>query len=292
MPLAPSDRIGSGHSDQELRFANWWVRHRLLLRNVGYATLVGWVSFSWGYGLWTIFDAFALSYPKDRRIPARIALIAPTSDAMSLATPGPLQPGAATTILVADNRFHALAPVSNPNPLWWADIEYRFRAGDRETPLRRAVLLPGDTRILTEFGIAQGGFGSPSISIEKTVWHRIDPSITLPANYETYKTERFPLVIDTPIYNDTLLLEGKSLGKASFTLRNPSGYEYRDVEILTLLFREGTLVGAQKLLVPRLGAGARQPMEQIWPEAPQGVTKVEVQPFVNILDPNTFIRPL
>lgn len=292
MPLAPSDRIGSGHSAQELQFANWWVRHRLLLRQLGYGTLVAWVIMSWGYGLWVTFDTFALSYPKELRIPARIALIAPTTDATNLATPQPLQPGVASTIPVSDNRFHALAPVSNPNSLWWAEIEYRFRTGDRETPLRKAILLPGDTRVLGEFGIAQGGFGTPGISIENTMWRRIDPAIILPANYESYKTERFPIAIDTPMYQSDLLLEGKPLGKSSFTLRNPSGYQYRDIEILTLLFRDGSLVGAQKLVVPQLGAGTKQMIEQVWPEAPQGVTRVEVQPFVNILDPNTFVRPL
>lgn len=292
MPLVPSDRIGSGHSAQELQFANWWVRHRLLLRQLGYGALFFWVVASWGYGFWVMFDTYALSYPKEQRLPARIALIAPTSEAQSLATPLPLLPGAASTIPVSDNRFHALAPVSNPNTLWWAEIEYRFRAGDRETPLQTAALLPGDTRILGEFGIMQSGFGTPGMSIEKTTWHRIDPTITLPLNYADYKAERFPITVETPNYQSDLSIQGKPLGKSTFSLRNPSGYEFRNVEILTLLFRDGSLVGAQKLLVPQLGADSQRTIEQIWPDAPQGVTRVEVQPFVNILDPETFVRPL
>ncbi len=292
MSLAPSDRIGSGHSAQELQFANWWVRHRVTLHTLGYGAILFWIVLSWGYGLWVVFDTYALSYPKDQRIPARIALIAPTPDALSLAAPQPLQPGSTSSVPANEGRFHALAPVSNPNTLWWAEITYRFRAADRETPARAAVLLPGDTRILGEFGIAQGAIGNPGISIETTVWHRIDPAITLPSAYEAYKTERFPITLDTPVYKTDLLLEGKPLGTSSVTLRNPSGYQYRDVEVLTLLFRNSAVVGAQKFIVPQLGPGTQERVDQVWPEAPEGVDRVEVHPFVNILDPQTFVRPL
>ncbi len=291
MSLAPSDRIGSGHSAQELQFASWWVRHRLTLRQIGYGGLALWVLVSWGYGFWVLFDTYALSYPKEQRIPARIALIAPTADALNLAAPLPLQIGSASTVAADDSRRHALAPVSNPNPLWWAEISYRFRTGEQEGRMQTTVLLPGQTRILGEFGLALNS-GTPNISIESTTWKRIDPSITLPADYEAYKTERFPVALDTPTYSTDLSISGTSLGKSTVTLRNPSGYTYRNVEILTLLYRDGSVVGAQKLLIPLLSAGSSQIVEQIWPESPTGVDRVEVQPFVNILDPQTFVRPL
>ncbi len=291
MSLAPSDRVGSGHSAQELQFAGWWVRHRLALRQAGYGGLVLWVLVSWGYGFWVLFDTYALSYPKEQRIPARIALIAPTNDALNLTAPLPLQIGSASTVTADGNRRHALAPVSNPNTLWWAEISYRFRTGEQESRLQTAVVLPGQTRILGEFGLALNS-GSSSLSIESTTWKRIDPSITLPVEYEAYKAERFPVTLDTPTYTSDLSLSSTALGKSSFTLRNPSGFTYRNVEILTLLYRDGTVVGAQKLLVPLLSAGSTQMVELIWPEAPTGIDRVEVQPFVNILDPQTFVRPL
>lgn len=291
MSLAPSDRIGSGHSAQELQFASWWVRHRLALRQAGYGSLLVWVLMSWGYGFWVLFDTYALSYPKEQRIPARIALIAPTNDAISLTTPAPLQIGSTSTVTADGGRRHALAPISNPNPLWWAEISYRFRTGEQEGRLQTAAILPGQTRILGEFGLALNS-GPSNLSIESTNWKRIDPAITLPAEYETYKAERFPVTLDTPTYTSDLSLSSTTLGKSSFTLRNPSGFTYRNVEILTLLYRDGAVVGAQKLLVPLLAAGSTQAIEQIWPEAPTGVDRVEVQPFVNILDPQTFVRPL
>ncbi len=290
MPYDASDRIGSGHSQQELAAARWWVTNRLTLRTLGYGALIGWCVLTWGYGLWTLFDAYALSYPKEQRFIARMATTAITEEAQRLSAPTPLEPGAAYALPLDGNRQQLFAPANNPNPLWWATIRYRFRDGNTETPLRSATLLPNESRTLTELGWEGPSLRAPSLSIESVEWKRIDPALT-GGDYAAFKARHANLVADRPTYTSNLELEGKTLGQSTFTLRNPSGFSYRNVELLTFLRRGGEIVGINRLALPSIAAGASQTVALVWPEHPQNVSSVEVRPFVSILDPETF-RPL
>lgn len=290
MSLAPVNRIGSGHSSAELAFANWWVRHRLSLRSLGYGLLVAWILASWLYGIWMLFDTFALSYPKEQRYAARIALIAPTIASSELSAPIPLDIGP-STMLAAGDRQHFLAPVGNANTRWWAEIRYRFRSGDTQTELQELTLLPNETRVAAEFNNKQGGLTNPSLSVESITWKRLDPAVIPGGDYAAHKAEIVHLVVEKPVYQSDIELEGKRLGQSAFTLRNPSGFRYRNVELLTLLYRDGSVVGANKLLIPYVEAGSTQEIRLGWPENPLGVSRVEVQSFLHVLDPESVVRP-
>jgi hypothetical protein len=63
---------GSTLSDRDLELASFWVRNRTLLRRVGYGTLIGIASILWAFVLWSLLDAYAISYPVESRIPRRI----------------------------------------------------------------------------------------------------------------------------------------------------------------------------------------------------------------------------
>jgi hypothetical protein len=287
MPYDASDRIGSGHSQQELNAARWWVKNRLTLRTLGYGALIGWSVLTWGYGLWTLFDAYALSYPKEQRYVQRMAETAVTEEANRLSAPAPLEPGGTTILPLGGTRQQVFAPVNNPNPLWWAVIQYRFRDGSTETPLRRTAVLPGEARLLTELGWEGASLRTPSLSIETTEWKRIDPYVT-EGNYPAFKERHSAIVADRASYTSNLELEGKTLGQSTYTLRNPSGFSYRNVELLTLLKRGDLVVGINRLTLPSVSAGASQTIALVWPENPIGVNSVEVRPFISLLDPETF----
>lgn len=285
-----SERIGSGHSTSELAAARWWTSNKLTLRTAGYGALIGWIALTWGYGLWTLFDAYALSYPKEQRYIQQIAQSSITEDAQRLSAPIPLEPGGTTVLGLGDTRQQLFAPANNPNPLWWAVVQYRFRDGGTETPLRQAALLPGETRLLTELGWDGQALRTPSLSIESIEWKRIDPFVT-GGNYPAFKDQHSSLVVERPSYASNLDLEGKNLGQSTYTVRNPSGYSYRNVELLTLLKRGEQVVGINRLSLPSVAAGASQTIALVWPENPLGVSTVEVRPFISLLDPETF-KPL
>lgn len=287
MSLPSNDRIGNGQSTQELNAADWWARHHISLRTMGFGALVAFIALSWGYGIWTLFDAYALSYPKEQRYTARIAGTTLSPDAINISAPQSLQPGGTQSLSPESNLQHLYVPVSNPNALWWANIQYRFRDGTTETPIRSAVLLPNEARVLTELGWQGAALRAPSISIESIEWKRMDLNV-VGTDFSAFKSRLLNFTMDKPVYQSNLEIEGKKLGQTSFTFTNPSGYSYRNVELLTTLYREGTVAGMNRLVLPHVAPGSSRQINVVWPENPLGITRVDVQPFVHILDPETF----
>lgn len=288
MPFDSNVRIGSGQSPHELAAADLWNRHRLTLRQVGYGSLIGFSLLTWGYGLWTLFDTYALSYPKEHAYTNRIAKTTLTPDAYALAAPQPAQLGGALALTSGNARQQSLyAPVSNPNTLWWASIQYRFRDGSIETPLRETILLPGDARFLTELGWDGSSLSHPALSIVSTDWRRIDPAL-VNGDYETFKQEHNTLLIQKPTYQSDLVINDKKLGRSTFTIQNPSGFSYRNTEFLTILYSGETIIGMNKQVLPYIPPGMMQDFSLVWPENPTNVTKTEVKIFIPYLDPETF----
>ncbi len=290
MPLDSHVRIGSGQSAQELAAADWWSRNRLSLHQAGYIALIGFSVLTWGYGLWTLFDTYALSYPKEQAYTNHIAKTTLTQDAYSVAAPQPLQLGGALSLNVGTSQQSLYAPASNPNTLWWARIHYRFRDGNTETPLRETILLPGDARFLTELGWDGQALRTPALSIVSTDWQRIDASL-VNGDYETFKQGHSTLLIQKPQYQSDLTINEKKLGRSTFTVQNPSGFSYRNTELLTILYSNGTIVGMNKQVLPYIPPGMMQDFSLVWPENPSNVTKTEVKLFIPYLDPETF-KPL
>ena len=282
--------IGSGQSTQELALAGWWTRHNLTLRALGYGSLVLFCAISWGFSLWTLLDTYALSYPREKRLPARIASVFIHETANEVTAPRELEMGAVLN-LTANGQEQFIAPVNNPNALWWAKIRFRFRDGTIETPIQSTVLLPEGTRFLSELGWNKARMTSPSLSIESVEWKRLPTHLIGNEGYTAYKEKRTQLIADKPRYEGTVTIEEKRLGTSTFLLKNPSGYSYRGVEILTLLYRNDMLVGVQKLVLPRVEAGSEQTIRQTWPDNPVGITRVEPTIFVPLLAKDAFVRP-
>lgn len=287
MSLYGNNRIGSGYSAGELNAADWWNRNLETLRKAGYASIVGFIALTWGFGIWTLFDAYALSYPKEQRYGARIAATTLAGDAAAVTAPEPLQLGGTQALTPEPGLEHLYAPVQNANTLWWAEIQYRFREGELQTPLRTAVLLPNETRIITELGWQGANLRTPSLSIEQTEWKRIDADM-VGKDYTAYKERTMNFSITNAAYQSDLTLDDKRLGRSTFRFTNPTGYAYRNIELLILLYRSGTIAGINRLSVPDVAPGQSQDFSVVWPSNPTGIDRVDVRPFANILDPETF----
>jgi hypothetical protein len=91
---------GSTLSDRDLELASFWVRNRTLLRRVGYGTLIGIASILWAFVLWSLLDAYAISYPVESRIPRRILQNQNALAPLFLKGPAPLRPATSSPSLI------------------------------------------------------------------------------------------------------------------------------------------------------------------------------------------------
>lgn len=285
----PNDyQIGSGFSEQELNAASWWVRHGLGLRRATYTGLIALNAILWGYSVWGILDAYVISRPREARIPSIIARDQLSLQTIRATTPQPLQPSEVAIFESTDHRVDFLINLNNPNPQWWATFDYRFDTRDAtSSTVQKGYILPSSSRYLTDLGRKTTG-GAPEFKIENLEWHRIDPA-KVDRDYQAFAAQRMQLAIDKVDYKNDLTLGSQTIGQTSFELINPSGYGFWSVDLTIVLHRNDVPVAVTVINQKELKPGEHRPITVNWLDNLGGINKTEVQPNVNILDPQAFL---
>jgi len=288
--MAEDNSIG-GLSSGDLQMANWWVRNRITVRKVGYGSLIAFCAVLWGYSIWGLLDAYAISYPRESRLTRDIAL---NQQLLSgLETDRPQQVGISDVSVFSgtEGRLDMEVAISNPNPQWWAEFNYRFDVSGEQTPLRSGYVLPESEQHVTELGFkpqARGG-RSATFMVENIRWHRLDPNY-VGGNFKAFAQNRSRLRFENIKYDSSLTVGSRKVGQTSFDLINDGAYGFWSVDLFIRLTRAGNTLGIQKITVTNVSPGEKRPMQIVWTENPAGVTETEIIPQVNLLDPNSFLK--
>jgi len=285
-------QVGSGLTNSEFKVASWWVRHELQLRMIGYGTLVVLSIGLWAFAIWSVVDAYIISYKRETQIPRVIAENQLAQSSLNTTTPQPVQSSSAMVFQNTDGRQDFLVQISNPNPQWWAEFVYRFRLGTDTTPERKGYVLPSGQRYLSEVGwkSPNGSTGAAELQIDQLHWHRVDPS-QVGRDYTAFAEDRLRFQIEEPTYTNDVTINKQTLGQSSFALRNASAYGYWAADVTVVLTRAGTPIAFTTLNQQRLTPGEARPIKINWFENPSGVSQTDVHVDVNILDPSVFLPP-
>ncbi len=291
-PVMPEPyQVGSGFSDKEFEVANWWIVHRVFLRRLGYGLLTAIVAVSWTYVLWSLLDAYVISYPREQRIPSVITDNQRLKARLTTDAPQPIQTSPVASFNTTDNRQDFLTEVTNSNKSWWAEFSYQFKSGEIATPLRKGYILPNGQRYLTEIGWKDKSLiTTPELAISDLMWHRVDPK-DVERDYTNFAARRLQLQATDVNYVNNLKIGEQTVGQSDFNLRNTSGYGFWSVDLVVLLFRQGTPVGVTQINQAQIKPGEARPISIHWYDNLTGISSTVVQPNVNILDPAAFLTP-
>lgn len=282
----PDGRFTQG----ELRFATWWVRNHLLLRQIGLGTLIALAVAMWGYALWGLVDAYAISYPRESRFTRDIALNQQRLSSLEADRPQDVSIADVSVLQTTAGRYDIAVEVTNPNDQWWAEFTYSFNLSGEQTPARRGYVLPRATQILTELGYTPktAGGGSASLIVDNVRWHRLDPAF-IGSSYPEFAQKRFELVFENVNHDTNLMIGNKAVGQTSFIIVNKSGYGFWSVDLILRLFRGPSVIGITKLTVEKISPGERRSMSVVWPDSILGVTKTDITPQVNLVDRSVYL---
>lgn len=289
--MATSNNDTSGRiSAQELQFASWWVRNRLLVTRIGYGVLIGLCAATWGYALWGLLDAYAISYPRESRITREIALNQQRLAALETDRPQNANLTEVTVLQTVDNRFDMAAEVVNPNEQWWAEFNYRFTISGEQTPIRNGYVLPQSRQILTELGYKPSSRGGRSATLvfENVRWHRIDPSF-VGVSYPEFAKKRLDLAFENVKYDTDIAYGTRKIGQSSFLMVNRGAYGYRDLDLVVRLYRGAAPVAINKIRLTNVAPGERRSVQMVWLENIPSVGRTEIVPQINILDPEAYL---
>lgn len=287
MPL--DHQIGSGLSEQELSIASFWVRNKLLLKKIGLGLLIGISAALWLFVLWSLLDAYAISYPREARIPAIITTNQVTMEGLRSFAPEPIQTSDTSVFDTTDNRKDLLVEITNPNEKWAATFTYRFNIGGALTPERTGYVLPMSQIYLTELGYTpETNARTAELAVENVAWRRVTPDDVGPS-YAAFVERRLDLSFDEITYENNIELNGKNIGQTAFVLDNHSPYGYWNVRLTVILYRADRPVAVTTLEERELRPGESRPIRINWFDNISGVSKTEIRADVNILDDNNYL---
>lgn len=282
--------IGGGFTEGELQFASFWVRNRPALIRAGYAVLIAMNVLFWGYVIWGILDAYAISYPRESRITQEIAQDQLTLEALQKDQPQNARAGNVTVFQTTEKRYDMAVDMENSNAQWWAEFNYRFNFSGEQTPLRSGFILPGSKTTLTELGFRPKGAGGATaqLAVENVRWHRVDPA-QVGASYKDFELKRMNVAFEDVEFQSGLTIGAQKIGRTSFNLVNRGSYGYWSMDVVVKLYRGGGVIAVNRITLSRIVPGETRRVELDWFETLPSVTRTEIIPIVNLLDESVYL---
>ena len=280
--------------DIHYRRSLWWVTHRELVKAVGYILFVTLDVMLICVGVWSLTNAFLISYDQDQAQVAAMVSSQGQADlnAQTVANAAkPLLPGTVQIFADENNTVDVYAPLSNPNADWWAEFDYVFSTGSDATDQLHGFILPGQQNkpILALAATHLSGAVTASLTLQNVVWHRVDNHVT--GDYATWAAPRLMFTITNASFNTTVPFAGKTIGQSTFTIDNAGSFSYYNPVFDVLLMRGSTVVGVSRTTLESIDAGASQHVSISWFGALPAVGGVDVEPDINIFDPSVY-KPL
>ncbi|PIP60615.1 hypothetical protein COX00_02290 [Candidatus Uhrbacteria bacterium CG22_combo_CG10-13_8_21_14_all_47_17] len=288
--MAETYNIGSGLSEQELDLASFWVRNRSLLQKISHGLLIGFSVLTWGFVLWSLLDAYAISYPREARITQIVANNQLAIQGLESSRPKTVQSSEVSVFSATDGREDFLVELTNPNAQWMATFTYQFNSNGELTPQREGYILPNSQRYLTELGFTPQKLAPTArLVVDNIQWRRVNPN-EVDGNYQDFAARRLLFDFANIDFQKTVTLANQDVGQSSFDFTNQSAYGYWNVDLTVVLFRGTIPVGVTTITEHEVKPGEQRPVTINWFENPSGITKTEVQANTNIFDPNNYLE--
>jgi hypothetical protein len=274
---------------KQYRFSRWWIGHReplkrllLLLFALANAGILSFVA-------WTFVDAYAVSYDAETRSVLELAAYGQADlRAYSLANVAEeLRVGPASAPASgAAGKYDLYATVANPNDDWWAEFTYSFTSSAGETESYDGYVLPGEERPLAAYGVESSvPPKSATLVISDVSWNRMDRHVT--GDPAEWIAERVNFVVADERF-EPVDLDGKTIGRASFTVKNDTAYGYYEPKVMVTLLRGTSVVGVTETTLSALDAGEEREVSVHWLGTIPSANKIEVRAFANPFDVSAY----
>jgi len=289
--MAEDNYTGRGFTEGDLKIANWWVAHEVQIIRWSKFTLYALNVLVWGYVAWGLLDAYAISYPRESRIIQEIALDQQKLVLLEQNRPQNVGTSQVLVFSTTDKRVDIMVDVQNPNTDWWAEFSYKFNIAGEQTHAHQGFILPKGKVTLTELGYIPKtqGVRSGQLVVENIRWHRVDP-VLVQGDYDGYIKNRFGSV---SVQNIQFKTASSALASArprtQFDVVNNGAFGYWSIIYVIKLYRGNTVIAVNQIDIRELKPGETRSVDLAWFDQIPSVTKTEVIPIINLLDPGAFL---
>jgi hypothetical protein len=179
--------------------------------------------------------------------------------------------------------------VVNPNEDFWATWSGRFSAEGATTTWKMEYILPSESKEIADLGLeAPGGLRAPRYEMRDLSWHKVDRHQI--ADYKKFFAERQRFDIQNITFSsETSADNTETVSRVSFDVTNRSAWSYWSVKFVVNLYRGTTLAGVNTVELEQFETGETRRVVLIWVQDLEAISKVEVIPQVNILEPSSYM---
>ena len=271
--------------EKQIGFSYWYVKHKLLLKNILTVVLTVIIILLVAYNLYLL--VFNLAIFQDDYQQVITDFTTPNSDYQALrqlSLPQPVQIGQMQSFANRD-KYDIIAEIANPNQKWWASFNYQFQIGQELTVKRQGFILPGQRKNLFGLALERGNLASQLV-LSDVSWEK-------EINFEKLYQERYRFDI-----KETEFLSARELGvgedipvnRLIFKVVNESAYNFRNVNFLVFLKAGNQIAAVNQIVLESFLSGQTRESAVTFFQALPRITSVDIIPEVNILDENVFLR--
>jgi len=276
-------------SNDSLKKAKFYLEHKILFRKIFVGVLIFWCIFSILFGLFFWGKYFFFDSQNDNINVYNMVKTNVLPTAIQKNKPVDLQISNKYIFSSSKDKYDFAIEVGNQNKFWIATIVYRFSYENGYTENKTAVLLPGDQRFLSEFGVESPDFIPTNIDFQllSTSWERVNAhSIADPLNYIA---ERINFSIDNIQFNSFGTVES-GVGKLlSFDVINNTLFGFKSANFVVVLRSNGDIVGLKPLDINNFLALSNQNIVFSLFNNNLEVDSVDLQPVINVFDDSIYL---
>lgn len=279
-------------TQRQLKLNYWFITHKAQLKKVLIISLIVLNLGFWGYTTYGL--VFYFIGRKDHQVVlknlSRELIDWPIYHLKN--KPENLFPSEIAVIPLEKGQYDLVVQVENPN-LKWAipELEYRFVwMGSPAAPdagWQKGFFLPGEKKFLLRLNLSSPQpIRNPRIEFQNIRWKRLTKKLR---NLEREKLEIKRsdfLVEDARFIRKTAIIPSK----VQFKVTNKTNYNFWEVNFKILLYQGEKIVGANFVNTSRFLSGENRSLEVFWTESLPSITKIYIEPEVNVLDSDVFMK--
>lgn len=275
-------------TNRDLKFSEWYIRHRVWLRHVAMGFLISTIVVFGGYGLYGIFEYAFYGYNHDEVTRAGLTRNAVSVQAIQKSVAAtPLTFDSVSYFPTKENQVDFLATAHNSNDRWAAEVFYTFASGDTETAVQSAWIWPKQTMVLTAFAADIALATEQShIAIKKINWRRLDNRLYPDPNQ--FVADRLNWEVTDFFFTPLSTVAGAAFSQVKFTLVNQSAFGYWQGTFVAVLKKGDVVVGIRPFVLDSWLAGEKRAIELTVKDENVDIDSLQVFANLNLFDSNNY----
>jgi hypothetical protein len=276
-------------SEKQLKFGYWYVTHKLQIKKWFTFSLLVAAAFLWIFTIGMLVKLYLIDYPRQLELERALPQSLVNPYAIEAAQPKQLQNKPVQVFEGSKGATDVTTEVVNPNEDFWATWSGRFSAEGATTTWKMEYILPSESKEIADLGLeAPGGLRAPRYEMRDLSWHKVDRHQI--ADYKKFFAERQRFDIQNITFSsETSADNTETVSRVSFDVTNRSAWSYWSVKFVVNLYRGTTLAGVNTVELEQFETGETRRVVLIWVQDLEAISKVEVIPQVNILEPSSYM---